>query len=124
MDKVISILYEASNVINTSLDYSEFCYQTYIMTRMQQENIYVNREVICNFVVNKIRFGWGKIDILVRGEHEIVIIELKANVKGLYRAEKQVQRYMKHFDSNLPKVGLVFMFNSSDRQSMIKRIIK
>ena len=79
---------------------------------MQQENIYVNREVICNFVVNKIRFGWGKIDLLVRTPDEIIIIELKANILKKNKAVNQLKKYLTHFKSSKKKVrGILAMYN-------------
>ena len=101
---------------------SEFCYQSLIKQLLQKEDIYCEIESPIYFRTQGINFGWGKADILVRGKSEIIIIELKANVRSHIKAEKQLQRYMVHFETTLPKVGLLFMFNSLDRKSVVKRV--
>ena len=121
--KVITICESVTNYIDPTLGYSEFCYQTLIKQLLQKENIYCEIESPIYFKTRcGINFGWGKVDILVRGKSEIIIIELKANIRSQIKAEKQLQRYMVHFDSKLPKVGLLFLFNSLERLPIIKRI--
>ena len=121
--KVIAICESVTKFIDPSLCYSEFCYQTLIKQLLQKENIYCEIEAPVYFRTKSgINFGWGKVDILVRGKSEIIIIELKANVRSYIKAEKQLQRYMVHFDSKLPKVGLLFLFNSLERVPIVKRV--
>ena len=120
--KVISICESITQYIDPSLGYSEFCYQTLIKQLLQKAHIYCEIESPIYFRTKGINFGWGKVDILVRGKSEIIIIELKANVRSHMKAEKQLQRYMVHFDTKLPKVGLLFLFNSLDRLPIVKRV--
>ena len=122
VQKVISICESVPQYIDPSLGYSEFCYQSLIKQLLQKEDIYCEIESPIYFRTQGINFGWGKADILVRGKSEIIIIELKANVRSHIKAEKQLQRYMVHFETTLPTVGLLFMFNSLDRKSVVKRV--
>ena len=120
--KVIEICESVPDYIDTTLGYSEYCYQTLIKQLLQKENIYCEVEAPVYFRTENINFGWGKVDILIRGKSQIIIIELKANVRSHIKSEKQLQRYMVHFETVLPKVGLLFMYNSMERIPFVKRI--
>ena len=125
VQKVISICESVPSYLDPTLGYSEYCYQTLIKQLLQKENIYCEIEAPVYFKTKcGINFGWGKIDILIRGQTEVIIIELKANTRTYIKAEKQLQRYIVHFDSNLPKVGLLFLYNSMARLPIVKRIVK
>ena len=119
---VIEICESVPNYIDTTLGYSEYCYQTLIKQLLQKENIYCEIEAPVYFRTGNINFGWGKVDLLIRGKNQIIIIELKANVRSQIKSEKQLQRYMVHFESTLPKIGLLFMYNSMERLPFVKRI--
>ena len=120
--KVSEICESVPDYIDTTLGYSEYCYQTLIKQLLQKENIYCEIEAPVYFRTGDINFGWGKVDILIRGKNQIIIIELKANVRSQIKSEKQLQRYMVHFESTLPKIGLLFMYNSMERLPFVKRI--
>ena len=111
MEKVMGILYETSRALDTGLDYSEHCYQTFIMTRLQQENLTVNKEVTCNFRFKKIRFGYGRIDLLVTTQDEVIIIELKANNQNKPKALNQLKKYLTHYKSRKKVRGILAMYN-------------
>ena len=119
---VIEICESVPNYIDTTLGYSEYCYQTLIKQLLQKQNIYCEIEAPVYFRTGNINFGWGKVDLLIRGKNQIIIIELKANVRSQIKSEKQLQRYMVHFESTLPKIGLLFMYNSMERLPFVKRI--
>ena len=121
--QVIAICESVPSHLDTTLCYSEFCYQNLIKQLLQKNNIYCEVEAPVYFRTKSgINFGWGKIDILVRGESEIILVELKANVRSHIKPQKQLQRYLVHFESKLPKVGLLFMYNSMERLPIIKRV--
>ena len=122
--KVISICESVPNYIDPSLCYSEYCYQNLIKQLLHKEGIFCEIEAPVYFRTKcNLNFGWGKIDILIRGKTQIIIIELKANVRSYIKAEKQLQRYLVHFESTLPKVGLLFLYNSMDRHPIIKKVL-
>ena len=120
MEKVIAILYEASRALDTTLGYSEHCYQTFIMTRMQQEKLTVNKEVTCNFMFKKIRFGYGRIDLLVTTETEVIVIELKANYQNKAKALNQLKKYLTHYKSRKKVRGVLAMYNCGARIEITK----
>ena len=123
--KVITLCESVPTYLNTTLCYSEFCYQQLIKQLLQQSNIYCETEAPVYFKTKcGINFGWGKIDILVRSKDEVIIIELKANVKGIVKAEKQLQRYMEHFESDKPITGIAFLYNSMDRHPIRRVLLK
>ena len=111
LEKVIAILYETSRALNTRLDYSEHCYQTFIMTRLQQEKFAVNKEVTCHFRYKNIRFGYGRIDLLVTTEDEVIVIELKANVQNKLKALNQLKKYLTHYKTCKKVRGVLAMYN-------------
>ena len=122
--KVIEVCESVSSLIDTRLGYSEYCYQNLLKQLLQRENIYVETEAPVNFSVKGLNFGWGKIDLLIRGKSETIIVELKANVRNCTKAEFQLKRYLVHYESKLPKVGLLFMYNSLERCPVVKRVFR
>ena len=125
--QITNICESVPTLIDTSLCYSEYCYQQIIRQLLNRAGLNCELEAPVYFKTkepNPINFGWGKIDVLVRGEKEVVIIELKANVKYSLKAEKQLQRYLVHFPTTLQKVGLLFLYNSVERYPCIKRVFK
>ena len=113
MDQVIEILKEASRALNTTFDYSEHCYQTFIMARLQQQNIAVEREVHCYFCYKKIRYGHGRIDLLVTTDDVVIVIELKANVQNKQKAINQLKKYLTHHHKTCKKMrGILAMYNN------------
>ena len=124
VQKVIAVCESVSTYIDTRLGYSEYCYQNLIKQLLQKEDIYCETEAPVYFCSHGINFGWGKIDLLIRGKTEVIIIELKANVRNCIKAEFQLKRYMVHYDTNLKKVGLLFMYNSLERCPIVKRVFR
>ena len=125
--QVTKICESVPSLIDTSLCYSEYCYQQLIRQLLTGAGLNCETEAPVYFKTkgpNPINFGWGKIDVLVRGETEVIIIELKANVKYSLKAEKQLQRYLVHFPTTQKKVGLLFLYNSVERYTCIKRVFK
>ena len=103
--------------LNTTLHYTEACYQNLLRQRFERKGIHVLTEVLVPYVTQDgITFGWGRIDLLCETETEHIIIELKANVYGektRQRAVNQLKRYMKHFNSRKKKRGLLVMYNTN-----------
>ena len=105
-------LYEASRALDTEFDYSEHCYQTFILRRLQQQNITVNKEVTCKFQYKKIQYGHGRIDLLVHTGDEVILIELKANVQNKPRAVNQLKKYLTHYKTECKMRGILAMYNN------------
>lgn len=112
MDKVIATLCEASRALNTAFDYSEHCYQTFIMTRLKQQNITVEREVNCFFRYKNICYGHGRIDLLVTTDDVVIVIELKANVQNKRKAINQLKKYLTHHKTSKKLRGILAMYNN------------
>ena len=124
VQQVIAICESVSTFLDTRLGYSEYCYQTLIKQLLRNEGIYCETEAPVNFSSKGYNFGWGKIDLLIRGKSEVIIIELKANVRNCVKAEFQLKRYLTHYETNLKKVGLLFMYNSLERCPVVKRVFR
>jgi len=103
--------------IDTSLHYTEACYQDLLRQRFERNALHVRTEVMVPYVTEDgITFGFGRIDMLVETETEHIIIELKANVYGgktRQRAVNQLKRYLTHYKSNKKKLGLLVMYNTN-----------
>jgi hypothetical protein len=98
--------------IDVSLHYTEQCYNNLIRKILHNKGYQVNTEVHCCYrTPGGISFGFGKIDVLVETETEVLIIELKANVKTINRSQCQLKRYMLHFKTNKQKYGLLALYN-------------
>ena len=98
--QVTKICESVPSLIDTSLCYSEYCYQQLIRQLLTGAGLNCETEAPVYFKTkgqNPLNFGWGKIDVLVRGEKELVIIELKANVRpNIQQHMGQLSRYMEH----------------------------
>jgi len=100
--------------IETRLLYPENCYQILLQKLLQKEGFSAEIEVDVFYKTKGgISFGQGRIDILVTTEKGMFILELKANTNFSmkYKAIYQTQRYLKHFNSELPSFGIVIMYN-------------
>ena len=116
----MSILHKVSRVLDTTLAYPEICYQTLIMKMFELEGLSVRKEVVCNYFVNKIRFGHGRIDLLVTTKDKIFIIELKANTRKKSQAIFQLKRYLTHYKSFKTVHGILAMYNTNKPCIIIK----
>jgi len=125
MDLIESILTKRVPVlIDTSLLYTERCYQVLIEKLLTREGFNVASEIYVAYETDGILFGQGRIDLLVTLNDIVVIIELKANTQGIQSSIQQVKRYMKHYKSNRKKViGMLAMYNVNGRQIVFKKIV-
>ena len=106
--------------IDTELHYTEACYQSLLRQLFERASFSVRTEVICPYTTPcGITFGLGRIDLLVETNHAVYIIELKANVTANDKAEKQLRRYMKHYETNKPKIGFLWRYNSNEKRRRI-----
>jgi GxxExxY protein len=117
MERIVEILNEAALHLDTMLGYPEKCYQNYLMARFRQEdkhNFEVNQEVKISYNANGIRFGYGRIDLVVKTEIMHVLIELKANVQTHEKSLNQLRRYLAHYKNNKVEkiVGILVMYNT------------
>jgi hypothetical protein len=98
--------------IDTSLYYTEQCYNNLIRKLFLNKGYQVNTEVHCCYrTPGGISFGFGKIDVLIETDTDCFIIELKANVKNTTRSISQLQRYLLHFKTRKNKYGVLALFN-------------
>ena len=125
--EVNKICDSVETMIDTTLGYSEHCYQQLLRQLLERAGFFCETEAPVYFKTkgpNPINFGWGRIDILVPGEKEVVIIELKANVKYSIKAEQQLKRYLLHYPTKLKKTGLLMCFNTDRRVPCLINIIR
>ena len=125
--KINKICDSVETMVDTDLGYSESCYQQLLRQLLERAGFFCETEAPVYFKTkgpNPINFGWGRIDILVPGEKEVVIIELKANVKYTFKAEQQLKRYLLHYPTKLKKTGILLCFNATDRLACLKRVIR
>ena len=109
--------------IDTSLHYTEQCYNNLIRKILANKGYRVNTEVHCCYrTPGGISFGFGKIDVLVETETDLVIIELKANVKSIDRSKSQLKRYMLHYKSNKQKHGILALYNCGSKPVLTMNI--
>jgi GxxExxY protein len=120
MDQTLAVLRRVSRLVDTSLAYPEICYQTLIMRLLERHGLTVQKEVTCNYYVEKIRFGYGRIDLLVTTNDQIIIIELKANTNKKTQALNQLKRYMKHYKSYKQVQGILAMYNANTPCNIVK----
>ena len=124
LTEVKKICSSVETMIDTSLGYSEHCYQNLLRQLLDRAGYHCEVEAPVYFKTKEgINFGWGRIDILVPGEKEVVIIELKANVKYSYKSEQQLKRYLLHYPTTLKKTGILLCFNAADRKACIQHVI-
>ncbi len=115
MEVILKVLKSIPQLVDTTLQYQERCYQILAAKLLEREGLHVSTENICEYKVNCIYMGYGRIDIVAKTNDELVIIELKANVSFQHRdkALAQTKRYLKHFKTRRKLSGVLVMYNVS-----------
>ncbi len=126
MDTIVKVLSEISLLVDTKLQYQERCYQILAAKLLEREKevLYVSTENICEYKVDGIYMGYGRVDIVAKTKDELVIIELKANVSFQHKekAIAQTKRYLKHYKTKRKLRGVLVMYNVSGSAVNITKV--
>ena len=104
--------------LDRSLNYTESNYQNALLHLLEthtDQNTILCKEVSLTYKLSDgFVFGSGRIDILCETGDNVYILELKNNVdcKWLKKFTGQTLRYVKHFNTNKKKVGILIIFGT------------
>ena len=105
--------------------YSESNYQTLLRKRLSQSGFQILQEVEVYWrTPDNLKFGRGYIDLLIETNDTCYIIELKSFNSSWSKGTKQVQRYLRHFQTTKKLVGLLVCYNCGGREFKFSKVNK
>lgn len=124
MEVIIKVLKSIPQLVDTKLQYQERCYQLLAAKLLEREGVNASTENICEYKVDGLYLGYGRIDIVATTKDELVIIELKANVSFQHKdkALAQTKRYLKHYKTKRKLCGVLVMYNVSGSAVNITKV--
>lgn len=122
-----SICKQIIQEIPSYFKYTESNYQTLLRKRLTLSGFQVLQEVEVYWrTADNLKFGRGYIDLLIETKDTVFIIEIKVFNSSWAKGSKQVQRYLRHFQTHKFLVGLLVCYNCGGREfriSDVKRIV-
>lgn len=108
-------IYEYAKKIHEKLGsgYKEHIYVTALNFHLHQNSILFNNEVIIPILYENIQLGYERADTIIYKPFEC-ILEFKAQNNKLSSKEIiQLRKYLRNYDNNKIKTGILLNFNSS-----------
>ena len=112
-DNIIKI-YDFAKIIHEKLGagYKEHIYVSALNIHLHNNTILFNNEVIIPIIYENIQLGYERADTIIYQPFEC-IIEFKAQNNKLSLKEiTQLRKYLKNYDNNKIKTGILFNFNT------------
>jgi len=118
------VVKKVTELLPREFDYNENHYSKCMVRELQKHESFkeyqISSEVnICYKLSDNFCFGFGRADIILenRDTKRCIILELKACVNAKYvnlqKFRSQLKKYVRHYETDSNKTGLIIIFNPS-----------
>ena len=95
----------------SGVDYFECNFRTQLARMLRSQKLDVYEEIVVPYVIDKIPFGHGFVDIVILTPNGAILLELKTTKKDCSR---QLQKYLRNWKYTLVLGGATINFNGDE----------